>query len=610
MILFNFRVNSEKAVFNKYNSVDSMSSIKTQKLLGNTPQGLEGYIREIKSDPDLIVEISVTEDYFSNGSSNQGIELLKWCRLKRIKKHIILRSNQSLIELLKENPKNAIIATKGVTLLKMKEEVPDDDLEEADFGQLREIFKLDFDLKEIKHDEANWFALRKLWEHHSQVSGDVIPSLPNDDQMLHAVFDFVFREGQAGIRPAQLKKAETQLRNLQSLYCNKSAHRIIGCEKYIVFVDDKADGWDPLLKAILGIPENKSNFKTIVPNANSTEAEVFNQVKDFIDDNFPEWWKSLAPSHHIYISDLKLLRGERNETNYTKLLSYKTVKRLRSEYEDRLRIMYFTASNDLSKVRGMLDDRLYNPQVIYTKEGADQGLSEFESFNKYIELLDSLFRVLKGYAKKSIANIQILNLTEEVKKEKFLADYLEFLFLSLNQDSSTPDKFSSLGLKIIYIDTNMFLEPKFAKSLITLLLTKRAQVKILATVRHEISCIAENKEQNRGIEEILAVFFLKLIDSLKIEIDYNNLSEADKAMADKEFCEQLGVNHHRPDFADDQFEKVLQNDRANRILFCKDSGLIKRIPRGVTIYKNFDFLDPKSQSRFQRNKKPFRPKKY
>ncbi|MBK9352815.1 MAG: hypothetical protein IPN09_02215 [Bacteroidetes bacterium] len=183
---------------------------------------------------------------------------------------------------------------------------------------------------------------------------------------------------------------------------------------------------------------------------------------------------------NLLIIDLKLFKSENDISDYSKLTSYKIVQVFRDKYP-KLKVMYFTASNDLSKFRKLLDTKKYNPQLIYTKQGLDQMLNEKESFDKYKELINSLGLVLKkSEAKKFVENLQIINIIEE-KASIDLKNNLENALNNINIFARNDYNQSLIddNIKCIIIDTNILEIHKY-KPLMVNLIALKSKIVILA----------------------------------------------------------------------------------------------------------------------------------
>ena len=531
-----------------------------------------GSFREVVSDLDddinNVFQIELSGIFTTGAPGFQGVELLKWLRVSGINNHCILTGTRSLTDFLHDDPKYAIIASRGTTFIDLRfESIPSVDeatnLVRADPGQIKEWFRLDLDMKAIRHDEANTYGLLQLRKHHLEIDGTAtfIP-LENDDDIIHEIVRFVFGSA-SGWRPSahQIDSAKKQLASLRKIP-----------NKTVIFVDDKADkGWGDFLRGLLG----SCSFKQVVPAATSTALTLSREVLNLIHDGGRQW-PDFVNSSHLYISDLKLLETERRTTDYKTLLSYRTIKQLRTgpnnSVDDRLRVMYFTASNDLSKVKGMLDDKDFNPHLIFTKEGADQLLSTKQSFAKYVELLDSLYTLLSPKPKKKmLENLQILNVEEEKKKRDLASNLVRMYEEQINSPGQVAVSALISGVSVIYIDTNIFLEDKLAKRLIELLVTQKEKIRIPATVRHELRCIGDNSEEKRGTIEINAAFFGTIIDELKIQPVETRLTTQQRRIIEDNSC------NYKWDFADDQIVALMASTTDQTLLLTNDRGLAQLV---------------------------------
>jgi hypothetical protein len=548
-----------------------------QKRAGSFRDVVNGLTDDINS----VFQIELSGMFTTGAPGFQGIGLLKWLRVSGINNHCIVTSTRSLTDLLHYDPKFAILASKGTTFVDLRfENIPNVDeatnLVRADPDQIKQLLRLDLDLKAIRHDEANTYGLHQLRKHHLEIEPTTtfVP-LENDDDITHEIVRFVFANV-SGWRPSshQISNAKNRLISLRSIP-----------NKTIIFVDDKADkGWGDFLRVLLG----SCSFKQVVPAATTTALTLSNEVLKFI-QNGGRLWKDFVNGSHLYISDLKLLETERQTTDYKNLLSYRTVKKLRTgpynSIDDRLRVMYFTASNDLSKVKGMLDDRAFNPHLIFTKEGADQLLTMEQSFDKYLELLDSLHILLSPRPKKKmLENLQILNLEEEKKKQTLADNLIRMYKGEIERHTKMTASDPTIGASKVYVDTNMFLEDKFAKRLIELMVTQKEKIRIPATVRHELLCIGDNWEEKRGTIEINAAFFGQIIDELKIEIVDSCLTSQQRKIVEENCC------NYKWDFADDQIVALMASTTDQTLLLTNDRGLTQLVSelnsRCVTITRD------------------------
>jgi hypothetical protein len=501
---------------------------------------------------DRILQIALSDTYLSgNRGAFQGIELLKWIRVHGNYNHCILTSEFSLSDLLKKNPANAIIASKGTTFLESQsDEVCAKSMELADEQQLKQLFRLDIDLKQIRHDKANTFGLLRLRHNHLAIEPTtVFQTLKSDTELTSAIVSFIF-SGPKRFTPTPSKIARVQTR-LHKLRSHKST---------VILIDDRASsGWANFLQILLS---NNCTFHSLEPSKGETEATLATRISKLNVD---------VRDKHLLIFDLKLKESEATATDYRQLLSFKTVMRLRDQFGNRLRVMYLTASNDLSKFRTLLLNKKYNPHVVFTKEGADQLLSDEESFLHYVDLLDLLNGFLTAAEpRKIVETIQILNLIEEGKKSE-----LAEIYRRLCKRTTGKNRFPSLDeYEEIYIDSNVFLNED-PELLLDLLIGKRHRVRIPATVKHELDHLSENSQHKKPLEALSASFFSKCIDELQLNIDWSNLSQRDIRLI-------KNGDQHPPDFADRHFELLMRDKDKQTLLISQDARVFNSCLSVVT----------------------------
>lgn len=514
-------------------------------------------IADKHKDKNTPLWIDIDKQYTDIGISfTEGIDLIKWLRVKDYNGHIIVTSFLPLTYWLKMKPSNAILGSKGITFVQLPNERLKADvfettktLEKANPDELKALFRVEFDLKKIRHDEANIYGLQKLNYWHNQIDPKYTLNT-NTENLEHHILEYIFKEPSKNtfsITNVVKNKLENSLSKIQK-------------EKWsVIYIDDKANaGWGELLKSILG---TNSSLKILSPNTRDN-CDTF--ISSININNF-----NIEPN--LLIIDLKLFKSENDISDYSKLTSYKIVQKFREKYP-KLKVMYFTASNDLSKFRKLLDTKKYNPQLIYTKQGLDQMLNEKESFDKYKELINSLGLVLKkSEAKKFVENLQIINIIEE-KSCIVLKENLENALKGMNL-FATKDYNKSLiddNVKSIYIDTNIFLEIHNYKPLMVNLIALKSKIVILATVLHELKKLSED-DTKKPLEAILASFFYKFLIDLKFEIIKENLSQEDLDII-------TNSKQHNDGFADNHIVETIKNVKNSlNVIITKDKNLTSKI---------------------------------
>jgi len=519
------------------------------------------------TDNIIVLRIDLAQTYVNKtlDGKNQAIQLLKWLRIRGVYNHCLVKSDDPLIDILNEDPKNAIVASIGTTFVYFpQEELEPRNFESASETQLKEIFRLDIDLKVIRHDAANKFGLLRLREsHHFIEPTTVFSDVSSDDELLHEIIRYVFAATR-GFVP-RTNAISTVTRRLERL---RSEH------SKVIYVDDKAhEGWANFLKVILGA---NCDFTTIVPDKNENEDSLARKVANAKID---------VRDKHLVIFDLKLLDSESEITNYQRLLSYRTVQKLRDRYQNRLRIMYLTASNDLSKFRKLLLSKKYNPHVVFTKEGADQFLSAEESFLHYCELTELFAAFLAvDEPRKIVESIEIVNLLEEAEKKELAEVYSKICSeVSFSRDFGAFDEFDE-----IFPDTNIFLHSN-PKELVELMVAQKDRFRILETVRYELMNLSRDSQGKKPLEGIRAAFFVHCIEELEIKIDNTGIFPNEQRI--------IVQNGQPPDgFADDHFQRLMKTKHKNVLALSNDRQVFN-VCINVTGKKSIEDVLRTSQSK-------------
>ena len=466
-----------------------------------------------------------------------GVQLLNWMRILGIRNHCIVIGDSDLLSYLDGSPRNAILASTGVTVSKpvSTEEARPRDSGLAELNQIKEILRIDLDGRAWYHEAANRFGLLRLLQHHLDATdtptedrAELSTLDPGANELEHEIIKFVSSPEPISFPVGPTSQEKAEARNLLGRLRNLP-------DKKVFLIDDRADqGWAQLLKVILGDHLNNNvifDFET--PTESSTPDELAGKVSAFI-RSYPGGWKAFIEGSHLVISDLKLLDVERDETDYTRLLSYQTVRKMRTPpiADSRLRLMYLTASNNLSRVKELLRERSYSPHAVYTKEGAEQYLDDRQSFQKYIELLKELNELLgpDGW-RRGLENIQVLNVNEEESRNHFVRAAIDQLMeRQLFDVDSRKDQVISATEEAdeIVLDTNVFVDRKTAVDLIDLLIAAPEKIRVLATVRHELRTISSNRSERRGSEDVQATFFDSLLSRLGINDIWDEIDASER----------------------------------------------------------------------------------
>lgn len=121
--------------------------------------------------------LSCADEDFEWLEKNAGIALIKFLRMMGVHHHIVLISPFTEAELLRQNPGNYIVSSKGVSLKRYLDEITEWPLSSVNdlsadklSGPLKPYLSIDFELPEDnRHDWANWWGIDRLWNIHRVV---------------------------------------------------------------------------------------------------------------------------------------------------------------------------------------------------------------------------------------------------------------------------------------------------------------------------------------------------------------------------------------------------------------------------------------------------------
>lgn len=158
------------------------NGILGQDILKSANENLNEFAETIKSiigsNRDYVLFINV--NLFTTKDSRQlqkGIELLIWLRIKGIVNHVVLYSFEDLHSLLNREPKHLIATSQGTTFVQLPnnfKNIPkilekkkiNDSLLATDENVKTEL-KPAINIESIRHQEANWWGVKALWDVHN-----------------------------------------------------------------------------------------------------------------------------------------------------------------------------------------------------------------------------------------------------------------------------------------------------------------------------------------------------------------------------------------------------------------------------------------------------------
>jgi CheY-like chemotaxis protein len=383
----------------------------------------------------------------------KGIELIKWLRLFHCYNHCVIYSFLPVNKIIKTNPLNAIVLSKGVSFIELPNTF--DALstnEKADKTNLLPFIRAEIDLPKIRHELANiWGAERMNWLLNIAAT--------SKQNYLIEVLKFT--------TPLE-NLAQIDTTELNELISNFNANG-----KTIIYYDDMKDHWLPALKKLLG----KNNVTAYDPKQISPQILFTNFIK-------PN--KSVG----CVLLDLRL----ENEKDIKDVLDYSGGKLLHELKKNRisLPVIMFTASNKAETVRKLLEA---GADYVWTKEGIDSGINNQYTLSNALSLLKEVQTSLSKYANDSYekiyeADFSLCAVGVEGKDDA--------LYNKLLNNENLKD------IESIYFDTNFLInsvKDKYLDTLYKLILTNqylpcKKRIIIHDDVVREIFVISQQDEKN------------------------------------------------------------------------------------------------------------------
>lgn len=497
-----------------------------------------------------VLLINLDRSYTANGSTLiEGISLLKWLRVKGNNYPIIVTSFLPLTSWLKMQPNNAILGSKGVTFIQLPDlvaaKLKNKHLEHSDPSELKKLFRIEFDLKKIRHEEANRYGLQKLAQCHKAVSGEDI-STSVIENLEDAIFDYCFNPQQSSYDSYKLEFAKTELSDLRTRKFNNEENPII---PNVIYIDDQADkGWANFLRLLIYEDEkDNANFKVIsiqsTENVDTLTVKITDAINSFKDEN----GAPILPS--LIITDLKLLATENNLNSYDDYISTQAFRKIMTDNtinipkKYNLKWLFFTASNNLILFKTLIKRDQHKPNAIFIKEGADMLFDRNQSLQNYIDLCDTLKMYFIKTPKKSKYDTDKLNI-EILQKTYEIASKLDKI------NGKTPI-FNFLHDKdIIVIDTNVFLEfsnkrfiENHFENFIRFLILFKDKIILNHAVKCELEAILEKEKkdnpENTNSKTLILEWFLDFIEGNQLSIDEFQKDEYDNDEEKEEKADKI-----------------------------------------------------------------------
>lgn len=130
----------------------------------------EAISKSLPSDNILFINVNLAVQN-EKRQNQKGIELLAWLRIKGVMSHCVLYSFQSVDSIVKADIKNLLLFSKGVSFIQLPNDFSAIDLNllkktSAEKNNLKTYLKSIFDITTFRHEEANWWSVKALWDVH------------------------------------------------------------------------------------------------------------------------------------------------------------------------------------------------------------------------------------------------------------------------------------------------------------------------------------------------------------------------------------------------------------------------------------------------------------
>lgn len=409
---------------------DVQSNLLNEKRLLGEPEEI---IHKIRKDQENIHLILIYINYKTdnlNRSDNAGILLLKYLRLYHIQQHCVLYSFLSREQLIKQDVRNLIIFSEGVTFIRLPADLTSLNYEELAEKKapddLSQYFRAGFDLPEDnRHNWANWWGLERLWQVHQAVvmrnkedfydyrnspfrkkmaSLEALTAMYlypiNSEKLKEIQISNEIAKLENGIRACneilrneknqqditKLKgKIESSKTKIQNLCNNVSSGEAIATlrneitinNRNIILLDDQSnDGWQKVFMNILYNKIDKYNEPLSAPKIN---------------DEYNTCLGSINEATDIILLDLRLKHEQGQIHDISKLSGVILLKEIINRHPG-LPVVMITASNKVSNYQTLMD---LGADAYWVKEGLDSRFNEKESFDNYYQFL-TIIKKLSG----------------------------------------------------------------------------------------------------------------------------------------------------------------------------------------------------------------------
>lgn len=378
--------------------------------------------RIIEHSPEEIL-INV-EGNFENSprTSLKSLDLLYWLRCKyNFKKPILLCGFLSIDKIRALKPKHTLLDSEGVTFFRLpfnleKAKAKVDTTEISD-SSLLEHAKSMFFLKQARHENANWWAMKTLLDCHSLKGNVVYPNIVIEKQKLlnNALASYIFRpnnsyeedlkkslkesnvessnfEDSKQLEKQKIKQQILIYKNLipRSTTIEKQNYRLqiaalesklktIDKKSNVLMIDDKAlEGWKNVQEQVIGVSKNID----VIP-FDFLQQKPISELVDSLWSKVDEYLEENSSLLEFIFLDLMLFPNATKHNITEEYSGLKILKLIKDKY-DYIPILITSASNKIWNYQLALS---YGADAYWIKEGIENGYELKDSTINYNKLL-------------------------------------------------------------------------------------------------------------------------------------------------------------------------------------------------------------------------------
>jgi CheY-like chemotaxis protein len=370
-------------------------------------------------DKDTIVLINIDLNYADRSRQQQmGVEVLKHLRLteyfsdpkksqpienKARDLHCVMYSFFTLEQILRRRPDNYILCSTGTTFICLPSDfsvVPSLTQNKAKLDSLAPYIRGELTLPDERHDWANWWGIRQLYEVHKHVAGNLKLPYPNkvedEQQQLRskqAIYLFGYRDEEIG---AAYQKLSAQIADVRTVLGSRVPK--------ILHVDDRwEDGWSKIFMRMIysNASLSKQSSDTIDPSSSHIDYllddkpifRVFNSfgtdradegaAKERMDVIYAGIKEAVNFGPHLVLLDLRLFNEPGVRYEAASLSGAKVLQWLRKQFQG-IPIIMTTASNKVWSLEQLIQ---LGADAFWVKEGLDERKTPDGTVRNYLRLL-------------------------------------------------------------------------------------------------------------------------------------------------------------------------------------------------------------------------------